>query len=275
MIEDQFLRNVDTDSEQLLIYQNRPSVVMGRFQNPWLEVNLPWVLENDVTLVRRMSGGGCVYQDFGNINFAFTGPLKKFNKADALKFLQEKIKEFWGIEIEMNKRHDLLLKGKKISGSAFKQTKDRFLHHCTLLVDADLKALDISLQSSFKLQKTQSIPSVRSVVDNLSSVSSNINFKTLCETFGAIALPSIKGDQNYWQNRDWLWGETPYFEWQFNWLGLSFELFSRKGKIEKLMYKKDSFWIELEALNGEWFCAGNLRKYFKDDQASWVQLTGH
>ena len=123
----------------MAVWVSRPCVVMGRFQNPWCEIHGPVPL-----LLRRQSGGGCVYQDSGNLNFAFFGDLKYFNKAMHFSLIKEAMAHL-GPHLEVNDRGDLLYRRKdkifKVSGSAFKYTRNRFLHHGTLLLKAELENL--------------------------------------------------------------------------------------------------------------------------------------
>eukprot|EP01125_Pyxidicula_operculata_P010679 TRINITY_DN3517_c0_g1_i4.p1 TRINITY_DN3517_c0_g1~~TRINITY_DN3517_c0_g1_i4.p1 ORF type:complete len:108 (-),score=7.60 TRINITY_DN3517_c0_g1_i4:25-348(-) len=96
----------------LLMYRNEPSVIMGRNQNPWKEVNFKYLNQNKIHLLRRESGGGCVYHDLGNTNFSFfTKSHKPFNN---LKIIQEALLNV-GLQIDTSPRHELLIQGKKVS----------------------------------------------------------------------------------------------------------------------------------------------------------------
>ena len=86
-VEDYFLR-FSAHLPILFLYVNRPCVVMGRFQNPWVETNLKYLVENDIWLVRRQSGGGCVYHDEGNLNFSFITPEPMIDRLKHVKLLQ-------------------------------------------------------------------------------------------------------------------------------------------------------------------------------------------
>lgn len=152
----------------LYFYRNNPSVVLGNFQNPWIEANVAYCLKNNITLVRRFTGGGCVYHDEGNLNICYVGP----KSAESKSVLTHLIKNFLEIEfadISIGPRKDLFLNAYKFSGSAFRETKSRTLHHVTLLMNANLAELAISLKSPIMqfIKKSQSIPSKRSQVMNL------------------------------------------------------------------------------------------------------------
>ena len=143
---------------------------MGKFQNPFLECNLHYLRAHKIPLFRRESGGGCVYHDLGNLNFCFIYPERDHNKDKNLHFLKSAFKEL-GHEIEIGSRGELTYLGKKFSGSAFKQKKDRAYHHGTLLFKSNLEHLERSLTIKSKEKvnqfETKASKSVSSIVENL------------------------------------------------------------------------------------------------------------
>eukprot|EP01127_Copromyxa_protea_P004615 TRINITY_DN14468_c0_g1_i1.p1 TRINITY_DN14468_c0_g1~~TRINITY_DN14468_c0_g1_i1.p1 ORF type:complete len:361 (+),score=44.96 TRINITY_DN14468_c0_g1_i1:2-1084(+) len=165
--EETMLHKFDTNSRTLLLWQNEPTIVLGRNQNVWKEVNLPQARESGVHIIRRESGGGCVYHDAGNVNFTFFTPTHQ--PFDNLHIIQRALKSI-GVEVETSKRHELLLNDKKISGSAFRllgQYKQCY-HHCTLLINSDLSFLDsVLLSATEKAISSKATNSVRSVVTNI------------------------------------------------------------------------------------------------------------
>jgi len=220
-IEDNLLRTIK--EETLFLYVNRPCLVFGRFQNPWLESNLKWAAHHDIWPVRRQSGGGTVYHDEGNLNYSYLypGPLKP--RAYFLQEIQAMFSKR-NIHIETSERNDLWLHGKKISGSAYKQTKLGSFHHGTLLVRSDLNMLEESLKSDFNFKETKSIASVRSRVTNLSDHVPDVDifdvvnffanhFSSKVEMEIDLHAETIKSfEKNY--SSDWIWCETPYFEFK-------------------------------------------------------------
>ena len=94
-LEDYFLRG-GADLPLAFFYVNRPCVVLGRFQNPWLECHLPYLVEKDIWLVRRQSGGGCVFHDEGNLNYSFIYPEAMIDRRRGVELIQ---KAFKGAEI--------------------------------------------------------------------------------------------------------------------------------------------------------------------------------
>lgn len=242
-VEDWLLREYTGELPVWFFYQNRPCVVVGRFQNPWKECDLGWMFEQNLELVRRPSGGGTVWHDLGNVNFCCVGPLKGFQKTAALEVIQGKLKAF-GVDVETNPRNDLVVRmadgtTRKVSGSAYKQTKDRSLHHGTLLLSADLEKLERSLNSPVRLKSTKSIASVRSQVLNLSELNSTLTPETWLRSWDAtevITESDPRFESSAWRQWQWRMGETPLFEWDLTVDGHEIELTAHKGMIRQLRW---------------------------------------
>lgn len=145
----------------LLIYRNDPCVVIGRFQNTWREVNVDRAKRDGVSIARRVSGGGTVYHDLGNVNFSFFSDKPSHCPARNLQFLSQTLSERHMLSIDLNTRHDLHIGDRKISGSASRIIRTGSFHHCTLLVNSDLAALSGLLQGDTTVQgsSTASVPS--------------------------------------------------------------------------------------------------------------------
>jgi lipoate-protein ligase A len=222
-LEDHFLRG-GADLPLAFFYVNRPCVVLGRFQNPWLECNLPYLVENDIWLVRRQSGGGCVFHDEGNLNYCFIYPEGMINRSRGVELLKHALMKA-DIHLEISPRHDLWLDGKKISGSAFKQTKDASFHHGTFLISSDLNKLEESLKHTVIPKESKSIASVRSKVISLQEKFPGVTIqdvielvthelKTITRSLDGTLLSTTEVQQSFAQltSWEWLWGETPAFE---------------------------------------------------------------
>ena len=133
----------DDDSKLLLIWYNTPSIVIGRHQNPWQEINLDQCIRSNVALARRNSGGGTVYHDLNNLNICFFTNKKSYNRKRNLELIQRTIKTSFQIDLTINGKEDLVLDktNEKVSGTASKLAYNKSYHHCTLLIDSDLNDL--------------------------------------------------------------------------------------------------------------------------------------
>jgi lipoate---protein ligase len=166
--EEYFLKN--TDDEIFMLYINDPSVIVGKHQNLLKEIKASWCYKHNIKLARRLSGGGTVYQDQGNINFSFILNCPSLDKLNYQRFTYPIIKALisLGLDVEYSDRNDILLKGSKISGNAMHIFKSRALCHGTLLFKSDLKDLSASLKNNADHYVDKSIPSVPSKVVNIS-----------------------------------------------------------------------------------------------------------
>lgn len=169
-LEDYLLHETETDL--LMLWQSHGAVVCGKHQNLCAEVNYGFCLRNGIKMARRLSGGGTVYHDAGNVNFTFiqSVPEGLDHAINFKRFLDPVIAalENVGVHAEYSGRNDLLLNGKKISGNAehLYQKKKRVLHHGTLLFDSHLEHLRDALHSTGKYID-KAVKSVRSEVTNL------------------------------------------------------------------------------------------------------------
>ncbi len=153
----------------MLLYRNTPSIVVGKHQNTLAEINLPFVQENDILVARRISGGGTVFHDLGNLNFAFftsgkEGDLVDYKRAtlpiiEALKGM--------GLEVSLGKRNQLVLKKLKISGTASHVFKQRVLHHGTLLFSSEMGSLSAALKTEKDRFTDRAVKSIPSRVTNI------------------------------------------------------------------------------------------------------------
>ena len=168
-LEEYCLRHLDPDNEYLLFYVNEPSIIVGRFQNTLEEINQGYVEDNGIHVVRRISGGGAVYHDHGNLNFSFMTRYAKDNLLNFRKFTEPVIRALkdMGIEAELTGRNDILAGGKKISGNAQYATRTSMLSHGTLLFDSDIETLVRALNVSEDKITSKALKSVRSRVTTI------------------------------------------------------------------------------------------------------------
>lgn len=220
----------NTEDYVLMLYVNEPCVVIGRNQNPWKEVNMEGL---SVPLIRRLSGGGTVYHDKGNLNFSFI-----YNEGDTtveknFDYVMDRLKML-GIDLSLTPRNDLFYRDAKVSGNAFYRRGNRRLHHGTLLIDVDTSALWQHLKFDHSKFKCKSVPSHKSPIINLKAV---IPHLTPREVMTALAydhdhylmkkdVKSLDFDQ--YKSKTWLLEETPKFKYEYN--GLSIEIIDGRIK---------------------------------------------
>lgn len=168
-MEEYVLKYLPQNEEYFILWQNEPSIIIGKHQNTIEEINMGFVKENGINVVRRLSGGGAVYHDLGNVNFTFVINNVKKEILDFKKFTLPVIKALGklGVEAELSGRNDLTIGGKKFSGNAQYIYKDRLLHHGTLLFDTDLEVLQQALNVDVSKIQSKGIKSVRSRVTNI------------------------------------------------------------------------------------------------------------
>ncbi len=165
--EEYLLKNFKDDV--FLLYRNQPSIIIGKHQIAHAEINHEFIKKKDVKIVRRLSGGGTVYHDLGNLNFSFIttgtpGKLLDFKKFIVpIKLLLQKL----DINVKLGDRNELLINDKKISGNAEHIFKNRVLHHGTLLFSANLENLAAALKVKPLKYNSKAIQSVRSKVSNI------------------------------------------------------------------------------------------------------------
>jgi len=289
--EDWIFRDMDPSYRIMFLWRNSDTVVIGRHQNPWKECNLEKMEADGVYLARRQSGGGAVYQDLGNTNFTFMTSTDQYDQEENFSIIIAALAEF-GITAERSGRNDILVDGRKVSGSAFKHRKDRSFHHGTLLINADLGRLIDYLSPSKKKLMSKGIDSVRSRVANLTEFNSELThdalqeriFARFMEHFGASAelehlsredleeVPSLKA--YYEELKDWNWrfGKTPDFSHhlynRFDWGEMDVHINTRRGQVEETKIFSDVLYPDLideleKRMIGVRYDKGALKEFFQ------------
>ena len=212
--EESLLRAGD---EAVFLWVNDPCVVIGRNQNPCHEVDLGFLAEHGIALARRLSGGGAVFHDRGNLNFSLITDDPTVNHAAALAC---EALALLGIQAGQTGRNDITVGGAKVGGLA-EYLDGRCLQHGTIMVDVDLRLLEQALQPSpLKLSK-HGIESVRARVANLASMDSNITVERVIDAFATIVGTSAQTarigqcvTKRAAELRDaaWVFGESPAFD---------------------------------------------------------------
>ena len=229
---EEFLLDRYSDCAPLLVYYvNAPVVVLGRNQIPFLEVNLNRIMRQKVAVVRRISGGGAVYHEPGNLNFSLIQAAGKeaFPSAgDAVRPVVDSLNKL-GLPARLTQRHDIVLGEDKITGTAQYRTRGTCLTHGTLLVAADLESLRRILISDSEIPFFRGRASVRSPVTNIATHRPDLTMETLCaaltQSFAAIhgqaeplRLSTVDWDaierlaRIKYQSWDWTVGKSPEFK---------------------------------------------------------------
>lgn len=162
------LEQLTIDEPVFFLWQNRPSVIMGANQEVHTEVNLDYLKENNISLVRRVTGGGAVYHDFGNLNYTIVGRSDDLERdyPEYTRHMLQALQKL-GVQATMSGRNDILVEGRKVSGFAKRVCKNRLMIHGTLMFDVDIdKLTQVLCPPATKLQ-SKGIASVRSRVANL------------------------------------------------------------------------------------------------------------
>ncbi|GGG52795.1 lipoate--protein ligase [Bizionia arctica] len=169
-LEEYALRNFDSSTNYLLFYINEPSIIIGRNQNTIQEINQDYVDANHIHVVRRVSGGGAVYHDLGNLNFSFITNHDGKSISNFKKFTDPVIRVLnnMGVTAQLKGRNDIQVDDKKISGTAQFSTGRRMISHGTLLFDTDMNEVVKALQVKASKIESKGHKSVRSRVANIS-----------------------------------------------------------------------------------------------------------
>ena len=169
-LEEYVFRNKPSDEDVLLFYVNAPSIIIGRNQNTIEEIDPDVVAARGVQVVRRISGGGAVYHDLGNLNFSFMTPrvTGRFNRYDEFTRPVTDVLRELGVPAELGGRNDILAGGRKISGNAQFARPDRMFSHGTLLFDSNLDDVTAALRPKPGKVESKGVKSIRSRVANIS-----------------------------------------------------------------------------------------------------------
>ena len=261
------LDNLGEDELMLHCYINQNAVIIGRNQNPWKECNLLAMEADQVQLVRRVTGGGAVYHDGGNLNFSFIAGQGRYDVEKQLGMILQAIRTL-DIPCEFTGRNDLLADGRKFSGNAFCRRGNICQHHGTLLVHADMGRLQKYLQVDARKLHAKGVESVRSRVCNLAELRPGL---TVPMVLGSLkqAFRKTYGDYVEWapneadqaqirpyeeRHSSWEWrmGRTPQFDLEldhrFSWGEIQLLLTLREGRVARADVYSDALDAELPAL---------------------------
>lgn len=288
--EKRFLETVEPGCCILYLWQNQNTVVIGRNQNPWAECRTTLLEEEGGKLARRLSGGGAVFHDVGNLNFTFLMQDEDYDLDKQLSVIQYACGSV-GICVERSGRNDLLANGQKFSGNAFYHAQGQAYHHGTLLVNADMEKLSRYLTPSKAKLETKGVSSVRSRVINLKELAPDLTCEALADCMEQ-AFEQVYGltpeticlspadldtieksaqDLGSWQ---WLYGPKLPFtfscEQRFSWGSFSLQLNVVCGRIESVQVYTDAM---------QWDIAGDVSaalsdcRFVKDDMKDRLYTT--
>jgi len=224
-IEEYALKTMDVDKDSFfLFYINEPSIIIGKNQNTIEEINTDFVESNGIHVVRRLSGGGAVYHDLGNLNFSFITKDDGDSFRNFKKFTQpivDALKEM-GVDAELSGRNDILAEGRKISGNAQFSTRGRMFSHGTLMFDTEIEAVVSALKVRKDKIESKGIKSIRSRVANIMEfleepiTINEFRLKLLHSIFdGEENVKTVELTEQDWENIHALSKER-YANWEWN-----------------------------------------------------------
>lgn len=274
-VEEYLLFHCDKEECILYLWQNRNTVVVGRNQNIWKECLVSRLEEENGYPVRRLSGGGAVYHDLGNLNFTFLVREENYDVDKQLEVILTALRKI-GINAEKSGRNDLMIEGHKFSGNAFYEQGDYCYHHGTLLVNVNMEELSRYLTVSKEKLQSKGVDSVRSRVINLAEYVPELTVeklkKELFEAFEEVY--ELKADVISQEDLDecelekrtdrfaswnWIFGKRLDFQYElsnrFSWGQVTLQFQIKNGKIADMNAFSDSMKPELMI---------ELKKYLKN-----------
>ena len=265
--EQYLMETVEEDACILFLWQNQNTVVIGKNQNAWKECRTALLQEEGGFLARRLSGGGAVFHDLGNLNFTFLVPQAEYDLDRQFSVIAEAV-SLLGLHTERSGRNDVLAEGRKFSGNAFFKHDGKAYHHGTLLVNVDMDKLTRYLNPSKAKLQAKGVDSVRSRVVNLTELNPDITIHSMKESmakafarvydapmtvlddrdFDHAAIEALRQRNSSWQ---WNYGQKLPFsaelEARFSWGGIQLCLQVDSGIITTAKVYSDAMDWQLPA----------------------------
>jgi len=265
-IEEYALKNLPNDDDYLLFYINEPSIIIGKNQNTIEEINSDYVKEHNIHVVRRLSGGGAVYHDLGNLNFSFimTDDGRSFHNFK--KFTEPVVQALrsLGVEAELSGRNDIQVGERKISGNAQYFSGGRMFSHGTLLFNSEMENVAAALKVNAVKVESKATKSIRSRVANISEflkkpmTIEEFRSYILHFIFGGAEVKEYKLTEEDWvkihelsksryQSWDWNYGESPKSNFKqtkrFEIGTVEARLYIEQGRIKEAKFYGDFFGV--------------------------------
>ncbi|OFY60277.1 MAG: hypothetical protein A2X04_03320 [Bacteroidetes bacterium GWF2_41_9] len=262
-VEELLLKN--KKEEYLILGINNPSVIIGKHQSPHREIDTKFVAEHNIPVIRRITGGGAVFHDMGNLNFTFIRQCEPGKQVDFRRYTEPVIEflSYMGVEAKFEGKNDLKVNGLKISGNAEHVHRNRVIHHGTLLFNSSMEMLKSSLRKDTSCYKTRAVESNPSSVSNLNGFFPGIKdvfeFREIMMNYFLNTIPGAErsgipdGDLNGIS----VLADSKYRSWEWNWAyGPEYQF------IKQFDYQEDSVVCRLTVKEGvicDSFLEGNNR----------------
>ncbi len=256
------LKHINIDEDFFFLWRNEPSVIIGKNQNTLEEINQAFIDKSNIKVARRVSGGGAVYHDFGNLNFTFIINVDNPGEVNYKKFVQPVIDALaqMGVRAQASGRNDILINGLKISGNAQRMANKKVMHHGTLLYDVNIENLVQALHVVPDKYISNGVKSVRARVTNIKEhlpestdifdfwnslhffLSNQGKDKEIVLNEKEIAMIEFEA-MNRFATWDWIYGESPEFnvvnKKRFKGGSLEIKADVKQGYIQSIRFFKD------------------------------------
>jgi len=264
-MEEYLLKNVGKNEVILYLWQNENTVVIGKNQNPWKECKVAELEADNGKIVRRLSGGGAVFHDLGNLNFTFFASKENYNVEKQLEVIVKAVNNL-GIPAKKSGRNDISVEGMKFSGNAFYCDGIHSYHHGTILVNVDMSKLCLYLNVSRDKLVSKGVESVRARVTNLTEYCIDLDItkmkvelmKAFSEVYGLQSRKIELSEINFIQTEklkekfsswDWIYGKKMEFNYsidkRFTWGDIDLRFVIDSGVIKQCAAYSDALETEL------------------------------